>query len=44
VKWFNPRTGGELVEGTVKSVKGGANINLGAPPSDGELDWLIVLR
>jgi len=44
VKWFNPRTGGALVEGSVKSVKGGAIINLGAPPSDGELDWLIILR
>jgi hypothetical protein len=44
VKWFNPRTGGELVEGSVKSVKGGAKINLGAPPSDGDVDWLIVLR
>jgi hypothetical protein len=44
VKWFNPRTGGELVEGSVQGVKGGAKINLGNPPSDEEQDWLIVVR
>jgi hypothetical protein len=44
VKWFNPRTGGALVESAIKSVNGGGTVLLGPPPSDPNEDWLIVLR
>jgi hypothetical protein len=44
VKWFNPRTGGKLVTGSVKSVKGGAKVALGNPPADAGEDWLVVVR
>jgi hypothetical protein len=44
VKWFNPRAGGKLLNGPVKSVKAGGKVALGAPPSDAGEDWLIVVR
>ncbi len=44
VHWFNPRTGGELVTGAVKSVAGGAMVALGQPPGDVKQDWLAVVR
>ena len=44
VNWFNPRTGGALQSGSVKSVKGGREVNLGFPPADATEDWLAVIR
>jgi hypothetical protein len=44
VKWFNPRAGGKLVDGSVKSVKGGGKAALGNPPADASEDWLVVVR
>jgi len=44
VQWFNPRTGGEPVDGEVKSVKAGSKVSLGAPPVKGKHDWLVVVR
>lgn len=42
VRWFNPRTGGPLVKGSIASVRGGGNADLGVPP--GSDDWLAVVR
>lgn len=44
VRWFNPRTGGGLVSGAVKSVDGGSVVPLGNPPADAAEDWLAVIR
>jgi hypothetical protein len=44
VKWFNPRTGGALSDGPVKSVTGGGKVSLGHPPADANEDWLVVVR
>ena len=44
VKWFNPRTGGELINGSVNSVEGGKVGSLGHSPADVDEDWLIVIR
>lgn len=44
VKWFNPRTGGKLMDGGVRAVTGGANAALGNPPEDADEDWLVVVR
>jgi len=44
VKWFNPRTGGALQDGSVKSVNAGGRVSLGAPPADPSEDWLVVVR
>ena len=44
VKWFNPRAGGPLADGSVKSVHGGGKVSLGLPPADFNDDWLAVVR
>lgn len=44
VKWFNPRTGGDLVEGTVRLAAGGGKVSLGQPPADVTEDWVAIVR
>jgi hypothetical protein len=44
VKWFNPRAGGALLDGTVKAVRGGQQVSLGQPPADRDEDWVILVR
>lgn len=44
VKWFNPRAGGELMNGSVNAVRGGKSVALGAAPGDATEDWLAVIR
>jgi hypothetical protein len=44
VQWFNPRSGGNLVDGEVKAVNGGGTVTTGLPPTDVEQDWLAVIR
>jgi hypothetical protein len=43
VKWYNPRTGGELLDGPVTRVKGGGIVNPGNPPYEVGEDWLAVI-
>jgi hypothetical protein len=44
VRWFNPRTGGALADGSLKSVQGGSKVSLGQPPAAATEDWLAVVR
>ena len=44
VKWFNPRTGGQLQSGDVQSVEAAGKVELGNAPADPDEDWLVVLR
>ncbi|MDQ8179568.1 DUF5060 domain-containing protein [Pelagicoccus sp. SDUM812005] len=45
VHWFNPRLGGELIEGMPARVEGGARaVSVGVPPASKNQDWLVVLR
>lgn len=44
VKWFDPRNGGPLNNGTVATVTGGAAAALGLPPDNPDEDWLAVVR
>ena len=44
VKWFNPRSGGALLDGSVKSVKGGATVSVGQPPAKPDQDWAVLVR
>jgi hypothetical protein len=44
VKWFNPRTGGDLQEGSVSALIGGGNRSLGNPPEDSLKDWVVVVQ
>lgn len=44
VDWFNPRSGGELIEARDRDVAGGVKAAIGPPPQDPQQDWLILLR
>ncbi|WP_198931814.1 DUF5060 domain-containing protein [Labilibacter marinus] len=44
VMWFNPRTGGDLKKGKIKTVKAGAEVDLGQPPVADGKDWVAVVR
>jgi hypothetical protein len=45
VKWFNPRTGGPLVDGSVTNVATSSGpVSLGLPPSGTSTDWTVLLQ
>jgi hypothetical protein len=44
VKWYNPRTGGPLQNGSVATVQGGGNRSLGTAPKDATSDWAVLVR
>ncbi len=44
VRWFDPRRGGELLEGPVTQVEAGGEVSLGIPPREPREDWLAVVR
>jgi len=44
VLWYNPRTGGGLVNGSVTMVTGGGQASLGNPPTEAGLDWAVLVR
>ena len=44
VKWFNPRTGGELLNGTVQNIRGSGFASTGNPPDDKSNDWVCLIR
>lgn len=44
VKWFNPRTGGNLLDGTIKTINGGEKISLGTIPKDYGKDWVVLIN
>ncbi|MEO0794388.1 MAG: DUF5060 domain-containing protein [Verrucomicrobiota bacterium] len=42
VKWYNPRTGGALINGS--SITGGASRTIGPPPSQSSQDWVVLIE
>ena len=44
VRWYNPRAGGELQAGSVKSVQGPGARSLGRPPSEADKDWVALVK
>ncbi|MEM9588968.1 MAG: DUF5060 domain-containing protein, partial [Planctomycetota bacterium] len=44
VRWFNPRTGGDLQTGSVETVRGPRWVQLGEPPSDPGSDWVVLIK
>ncbi len=44
VKWYNPRSGGDLQDGVVKQVTGPGEVSLGNPPRETKKDWAILVR
>ncbi|MEM8525503.1 MAG: DUF5060 domain-containing protein [Bacteroidota bacterium] len=43
VKWFNPRTGGDLMEGTVAEIKGEGWQPIGLPKTEVDQDWVALV-
>ncbi|MEO0795252.1 MAG: DUF5060 domain-containing protein [Verrucomicrobiota bacterium] len=43
VQWYNPRKGGDLQTGSVKTVSPGSKVDLGTPPSDAGEDWAVLV-
>ena len=43
VKWFNPRSGGALQPGSVRTVSAGTSVSLGMPPGEAKSDWVVLL-
>jgi hypothetical protein len=44
VEWYNPRTGGALQSGSVRTVKGPGYQAIGRPPSDPDRDWVVLVK
>jgi CubicO group peptidase (beta-lactamase class C family) len=44
VRWFDPRQGGDLREGSVRRVRGPGIAWTGEPPSDADRDWAVLVR
>jgi hypothetical protein len=43
IKWFNPRNGGELQNGSITEIKGTGFQILGNPPTAPGDDWVVVV-
>ena len=44
IQWFNPRTGGELINGSIENIKGPGQVNIGLPPEEVENDWAVLIQ
>jgi len=44
VKWYNPRTGGELQTGTKTEITGPGSVAIGQPPNDPGKDWVALIK
>jgi len=44
VKWYDPRNGGDLKDGSVKTVNGGGRRALGTAPAEPDKDWAVLVR
>ena len=43
VKWYNPKLGGKLQNGSIKTLKGGKKVSIGTPPLKTG-DWVAVIQ
>ena len=44
IKWFNPRHGGNLQDGTISTVKANGSVKLGKPLLEVDKDWVIIVK
>jgi hypothetical protein len=44
VAWFNPRSGGDMQNGSVTNIQGSGNLLLGTPPSEADQDWVVLVQ
>jgi hypothetical protein len=43
VRWYNPRSGGALLMGTVSSIEGPGKADIGDPPGEHDRDWVALI-
>ena len=43
VKWYDPRNGGALQDGSVITIAGGSPVSIGLPPSSTSNDWVALV-
>ena len=43
VKWYNPRSGGPLIDGSVGTIEGPGRRPIGKPPADVRQDWAVLV-
>ena len=44
ILWFNPRKGGQLEAGSKKIIEENGKQNVGEPPYDNLLDWVVIVK
>lgn len=44
VRWYDPRHGGELRDGSVDAITGPGRSSVGSPPGDAQKDWVALVR
>ncbi|WKN32772.1 DUF5060 domain-containing protein [Porifericola rhodea] len=44
IKWYNPKSGGELQEGSKTEVSGPGKVTLGTPPAAENEDWVALVK
>lgn len=44
IRWYNPRTGGELIKTKQAKLKPKGKATLGPPPREPEQDWVLLVR
>ncbi|MBC8767177.1 DUF5060 domain-containing protein [Arenibacter sp. BSSL-BM3] len=43
VQWYNPRKGGPLKQGKIKTISGSGSQSLGMPPKEKDQDWVVLV-
>jgi hypothetical protein len=44
ISWFNPRSGGDLMAGSITTVSGKGAIPTGKPPVEDGKDWVCLIK
>ncbi|MEL6916350.1 MAG: DUF5060 domain-containing protein, partial [Bacteroidota bacterium] len=44
VKWYDPRNGGNLLNGSTTSITAGGSRSVGNPPNNASSDWVVLLE
>ena len=44
LKWFDPRSGGSFLSGSILEIEAGASRSLGIPPNNPSEDWVVLIE
>lgn len=44
VDWYNPRSGGPLRNGTIRTITSPGSVAIGHPPQDNNKDWVVLIK